>query len=607
MPTPDLLTSAVQLGSPGRIPDPFPFQRLVRRFMPLERLRELYRRAQQPVNRSILENVLVEMRVEFAVSDSDSARIPENGPAIVTSNHPFGLLDGAVLGALLTRVRPDVKVLTNFLLAGIPELHEYCIFVDPFGAPDSVVRNRRGVRQALEWLAGGGMLAMFPSGEVSHFQLRDMGIADSEWNSMAARLVRMTDAVAVPVFIPGNNSAAFQALGFLQPQMRTTLLVNEFLQQTGRKVEVRFGSKITAETLRNAGNDREAASYLRWRTYILSQRGGQGPKRFPAVLGAMLPHKAQQAVADAVPVEELLRDLEGLGPDQCLYQNREFAVYHATASEIPAVLHEIGRLREVTFRAAGEGTGRNTDLDRFDRYYSHLVLWSRVNRELVGSYRLGHTDEILPRHGMPGLYSNTLFRYDPKLFTQLGPALELGRSFIRPEYQRQYAPLLTLWKGIGRYLALHPEYAVLFGAVSVSNRYCRWSREVIFRFFQGRENEDGLAKLVAPRTPFRPRWGWQAAHHGLHSNVQHLDQLTDPIADVESDGKGVPILIKHYAKLGGRMLGFNVDKEFSDVLDGLVLVDLRRSDRTVLQRYLGEDGLNAFLRYHGLVPSETPV
>jgi putative hemolysin len=568
--------------------------------MPSERLRELYHRALEPVNRSILENVLAEMRVEFAVSDADLARIPETGPAVVTSNHPFGLLDGAVLGALLLRVRPDVKVLTNFLLSGIPELHEYCIFVDPFGAQDSVARNRRGVRQALQWLAGGGMLAMFPSGEVSHFQFRDMGIADPEWNSMAARLVRMTEAVAVPVFMPGSNSAAFQALGFLQPQLRTALLVNEFLQQTDRKVEVRIGTRITAETLRNAGSDREAASYLRWRTYILSQRGGQTQKRIPAVLGAMLPHKAQQPVVDAAPAEDLRRDLEGLVPGHCLYRNREFEVYFAKAREIPNVMQEIGRLREVTFRAAGEGTGRGTDLDRFDQNYSHLLLWSRVNRELVGSYRLGHTPEILPNFGVQGLYTSTLFRYDSKLFDQLGPALELGRSFIRPEYQRQYAPLLTLWKGIGRYLALHPEYAVLFGAVSVSNRYCPWSREVIFRFFQGRENEDGLARLVAPRTPFKPRWGWQGAHRGLHSKIQHLDQLTDPIADVESDGKGVPILIKHYAKLGGRMLGFNVDKEFSDVLDGLVLVDLRKSDRTVLQRYLGDDGLKTFLSYHGL-------
>ncbi len=604
MPTSDLFVSPGHLSSPAHTPDPF---RFVRRFMPMERVRELYRRAQQPMHRSILENVLAEMRVEFVVSEADLSRIPENGPAVVTSNHPFGLLDGAVLGALLTRVRPDVKVLTNFMLSGIPELHQYCIFVDPFGSEDSISRNRRGVRQALEWLSGGGMLAMFPSGEVSHFRFRDMSIADPEWNSLAARLVRMTGAVAVPVFLPGSNSAAFQALGLIHPQLRTASLLNEFLQQTGRKVEVRVGGKITAETLRNAGTHREAASYLRWRTYILSQRGAQPQKRIPAMLGAMLPRKAPEAVGQAVPTEVLLRSLEMLSPDHCLYQNREFAVYVAKAREVPDVMQEVGRLREVTFRAVGEGTGRSTDLDRFDHYYSHILLWSLGQSELVGAYRIGLTPEILPQMGVPGLYTSTLFRYDAKLFDQLGPALELGRSFVRPEYQRQYAPLLTLWKGIGRYLALHPQFAVLFGAVSISNRYCPWSRELIFRFFQERERNDGMARMVTPRAPFKPRWVRQGEHHALHSKIQDLDQLTDPIADVETDGKGVPILLKHYAKLGGRMLGFNVDKEFSDVLDGLVLVDLRQTDRTALQRYLGEDGMEAFLSYHGLCPSEVPA
>jgi len=575
----------------------------MRRFMPLERVRQLYRHAQQPVNRSILENVLAEMRVEFSVSDSDLARIPENGPAVVTSNHPFGLLDGAVLGALLTRVRPDVKVLTNFMLSGIPELHEYCIFVDPFGSEESISRNRRGVRQALEWLSSGGMLAMFPSGEVSHFRFRDMSIADPEWNSMAARLVRMTGAVSVPVFLPGSNSAAFQALGMIHPQLRTAWLLNEFLQQTDRTVEVRVGSKITAETLRNVGSHREAASYLRWRTYILSQRGSHAQKRIPAVLGAVLRRKPAEAVVQAVPKEALLRNLENLSPDHLLYQNREFEVYVAKAREVPDLMQEVGRLREVTFRAVGEGTGRSTDLDRFDRYYSHLLLWSRINSELVGAYRIGLTPEILSHTGVPGLYTSTLFRFQERLFDQLGPALELGRSFIRPEYQRQYAPLLTLWKGIGRYLGLHPEFAVLFGAVSISNHYCPWSRELIYRFFQEREGKDSMSRLVAPRAPFKPRWAGPRQHHALHSKIRELDQLTDPISDVEIDGKGVPILLKHYAKLGGRILAFNVDKEFSDVLDGLVLVDLRQTERTVLQRYLGEDGAEAFLSYHGLCTS----
>ncbi len=555
-----------------------------------------------------MENVLAEMRVELVVSDSDVQRIPVHGAVVVTSNHPFGLLDGAVLGALLSRIRPDVKVLTNFMLAGIPELHEYCIFVDPFGSKGAIAKNRRGVRQALEWLAGGGMLAMFPSGEVSHFQLREMGVVDPEWNSMAARLVRLTGAVAIPVFMPGGNSATFQALGLLNPQLRTARLLNEFLQQKGQRVEVRVGSRISSETVRNVGTDREAASYLRWRTYILSQRRGELQKRTPAVLGAMLPHKRQQPVANALPTDTLIRDLEQLGSEHCLYENREYSVYYAKAREVPAMMQEIGRLREVTFRAAGEGTGRSADLDRFDHYYTHVLLWNRTKSELVGSYRLGLSMEILPTMGTEGLYTNTLFRYDPKLFERLGPALELGRSFIRPEYQRQYAPLLTLWKGIGRYLVLHPQFAVLFGAVSISNRYCPWSRESIFHLFQGRDNNrDGLAQMVSPRTPFRPRRARPSHHHPLHEKIRDLDQLADPIADVEIDGKSVPILLKHYARLGGRMLSFNVDKEFSDVLDGLVIVDLRESDKTALQRYMGEEGLAAFLSYHGRGHAEIPA
>lgn len=571
----------------------------------MERVRELYRRAQQPVNRSILENVLSEMRIECQVANADLARIPLSGPVVVTSNHPFGLLDGAILGAILARVRRDVKILTNFLLAEIPELHEHCIFVDPFGGEDSVARNRRGVKQAIAWLRAGGMLAMFPAGEVSHLRWPELGITDPQWNAMAARLVRLTGAAALPVFLPGSNSATFQTLGLLHPSLRTTWLLNEFLGQTDRTVEVRIGSKIPAETIANDSSDRDAADYLRWRTYILSRRRQPRGRFLP--LKSIVPAKAPQAIAAAVPADTLFRNLQELNPAGRLYDSAEFSVYCAKAREIPDVLQEIGRLREVTFRAAGEGTGLSKDIDRFDHYYSHIILWSKANRELVGAYRIGLTTEILPRMGVPGLYTSTLFRYSPGLFERFGPALELGRSFVRPEYQRHYSPLLTLWKGIGRYLALNPQFAVLFGAVSISNRYCRWSRELIVRFFQSREGTDNLSSLIHPRRPFRPGWTRPGDGVSQGDRFQDLEQLTDPIADVETDGKSVPILIKQYAKLGGRLLSFNVDKAFSNVLDGFVLVDLRLTDPAVLGRYLGEDGLKAFLSYHSGNESDRQV
>ena len=571
--------------------NPFRFRGLLQHLLPMQRVRDLYNRAQQPVNRSLMENILSEMEVKYEITNADLTRIPKEGPVVVVANHPFGILDGAILGALLTRVRPDVKIITNYLLSGISELHEHCIFVDPFGSPESVTANRRALRKAIEWLRGGGMLAMFPAGEVSHFQLREMEVADSQWNTTVARLISMTDVPALPMFFRGRNSVPFQTMGLVHPQLRTAWLFNEFLQQKGWKVEVRTGSLISADSIRKARSPQEAARYLRWRTYLLAQRG-TSHWQVPPALKSVLPSRRQEAIAETVPQRALVQDIEQLPPAQCLDENREYAVYIAEAHQAPSLMQEIGRLREITFRAAGEGSGRASDLDRFDSYYKHVLLWSKENQELVGAYRLGLTDQILPLKGIDGLYTNTLFRYDCQLFDRFGPALELGRSFVRPEYQRQYTPLLMLWKGIGRFLTQHPEIAILFGAVSVSSRYNRVSRELIVRYFQSLEDGGGIASLVTPRRPFRLR-SKASADCG---NVADIHDL--PIADVESDRKGVPILLKHYAKLGGRILSFNVDRQFSDVLDGLVFVDLRRTSPAVLERYMGRAGVQAFHQFH---------
>lgn len=596
MPNPGLLTG--QNNPPIQAPDLFPFRGLVEKFLPMNRIRELYQRAQQPINRSLLENVLSEMRVEYKVTESDIARIPTNGAAIVTSNHPFGILDGVIVGALLSRVREDVKIMTNFVLAGIPELREHCIFVDPFGGKEATSRNRRGLADAIRWLKDGGMLAVFPAGEVSHFQLQKMTVVDPEWSETPVRLACMTRALTLPLFIDGRNSVPFQAMGLLHPKLRTAWLLNEFLQQTDRTIALRIGNTISSEALRNAG-DEEATQYVRWRTYFLAERG-RTKKHLAPVLRTIIPVKTQEPVAEAVPQDLLQKDISQFHTENLVDENREYAVYVAEAKAMPNLLQELGRLREVTFRAAGEGTGEHTDIDRFDFHYKHLLLWSKNNQELVGAYRIGHTAEILPAYGTDGLYTSTLFRYDKRVFKDLGPAAELGRSFVRVEYQRQYAPLLMLWKGIGRYLAKHPELAVLFGAVSVSSRYNQASRELIVRFFQAREKQHELARLINPRRPFRQSWSRAKDYIAACNQIHDLDELSGPISDVEVDGKGLPILLKQYAKLGGRIVSFNVDRKFSDVLDGLVLVDLRETESNVLEKYMGKDGLKAFRQYHGI-------
>ena len=571
------------------------------KLLPLEQAHALYQRSCQGREHSVLENLLCEMKIDLQVNPADFERIPKKGPVVVVANHPYGLLDGAVLAVVLARARPDVKVMTNFLLEGVPELEQCCIFVDPLNTPRSQERNRRALKQSMAWLRQGGMLAIFPAGEVSHWQMPQGPVADARWNETATRLIRKTGASAVPVFFCGQNSLRFQFVGALHSRLRLAFLLQEFLQQQGKKVALRIGSAIPADAIADLPNDQLATEYLRSRTYLLGERGKAKAKASPvAALRAVFPAKQDEAILAGLPRELLLRDLEGLGPRRLLAENAEFSVYAAKAEEMPHLLQEIGRLREVTFRAAGEGTGRRSDLDDFDSYYWHLLLWSKSKEELVGAYRAVNTAEVVAERGIQGLYTSTLFRYDARLLKKMGPALELGRSFVRPEYQRQYAPLLLLWKGIARFVSRRPETPVLFGAVSVSNTYTRASRELIFSFFEERKRRDELAGLVAPRRPFRPgrlrKWDCRAACKALRD----LDELSQPIADVELDGKGLPILLKQYAKVGGKFLGFNVDRKFSDVLDGLMLVDLRETEPAVLERYMGREAVAEFRRHHGL-------
>ena len=266
-----------------------------------------------------------------------------------------------------------------------------------------------------------------------------------------------------------------------------------------------------------------------------------------------------------------------------LLASGEFRVIEAGAADIPLTLKEIGRLRELTFRSVGEGTGKACDLDAFDRSYRHLFLWNAVRCEVAGAYRVGRTDELVAGAGPRGLYTSTLFVLKRRFLDRIGPALEMGRSFVRPEYQKSYSPLLLLWKGLARMVVRDPRYRMLFGPVSISNSYKNASRRLMASYFEGAATSPGLARLVRPKTPLRGQhWLARAARTLVHD----LDDLLTIIDDIEADTKGIPVLLRQYLKLGGKILAFNVDRDFADTLDGLIVVDLLAADPRQLERYM---------------------
>jgi putative hemolysin len=274
-----------------------------------------------------------------------------------------------------------------------------------------------------------------------------------------------------------------------------------------------------------------------------------------------------------------------------------FDVYCAAAEQIPSVLEEIGRLRELSFRAVGEGTGASSDLDTFDNHYLHLFLWRPQSREVVGAYRIGQTDQIVASRGLHALYTRTLFRYEAALLNRLPPALELGRSFVRPEYQRDHNALLLLWRGVCRFVQLHPHYRLLFGAVSISARYSDRTRTMLLRFLEQNHLHHDLAGLVESRHPYA-----REGREPLPAVPATLDDADALAARFEHDGRGMPVLLRQYLKLNARVLGFNLDPSFGDVLDALMMVDLLDVDPRILRRYFGPAGARTFLERHRAAP-----
>lgn len=545
-------------------------------------------------------DMLRHLDISYVIEPGDVERIPKTGPCVIVANHPFGLLEGFILVTLLEKIRPDYRIVANTLLASTPALHERVIFVNPF-EDAGTHENGKSLRATIECLRKGGLVVMFPAGEVAHFNWAERAVADPAWNTSAARLARKVGCPTLPLFFKGANSIPFHMFGAIHPRLRTLNLARELVNKRKRVIDVRVGSPIPASVLNSYPDAESATGYLRARTYLLHNRPAV-PKPLTILPGPKLNRK----IAGPFPTSAITAERAALDSSHTLASNEDFQVLLASSSEIPNILHEIGRIREETYREIGEGTGRGVDLDEFDSYYQHMFLWNKKDQRLAGAYRLVATPAVLAERGIKGLYTSTLFHYDQDFFNHIGPAIELGRSFIRREYQKQYAPLLLLWKGIAKVAQSNPDCPVLFGAVSISSDYQSLSRTLIVNFLNG-HIADNITGMVKPRRGFRgakfvPKYVQQLTHL-----LMNVEELSSSIQDLEHDGKGLPVLIRQYLKIGGKLLGFNVDPNFSNALDALVMADLRTASPAMLDRCMGRAGAAQFRAFHSARNPNPPM
>lgn len=301
----------------------------------------------------------------------------------------------------------------------------------------------------------------------------------------------------------------------------------------------------------------------------------------------LTPSIAQDAIAPiGKPVEEhlLLQDVESLPAESLVVSHPPFNIYIAKAPQIPHVLEEIGRLRELTFRGVGEGTGLAKDLDEYDLYYSQMFIWDSDNNKIVGGYRLGEGDAIFSTYGAEGFYVHSLFKIKKGFHPIMQESVELGRSYVVPEYQRKLLPLFLLWKGILYFLLQNPQYRYLYGPVSISKHYSFLSKSMMVAFIKKHYFNHHLARYLKPRTPFKVKVDKEVDVDALLENfdgeISALDQF---IEDIEPDHFRLPVLIKKYIKQNARFISFNLDPNFSDALDGFIILNINELPKETIE------------------------
>lgn len=544
---------------------------LIAKTLKLEKINALYASHSHTSGVEFSGNILEALNIRFSYSEEELRNIPADEPFILIANHPYGGIDGLILLNLVTRVRPDFRIMANFLLQQIPPLKEHFVPVDPFENPLRKSKNISGIKRCLALLQQGHPIGMFPAGEVSALKLNNLKVSDRMWNPVVGKMIMKARVKVVPVYFSGRNSMAFNLLGLLHPALRTAKLPSELFNKQDEEITVRIGKPVPVKSLDDFTGPDELLRFLRAKTYALGSSLEVSSTPFLSRLHRI---GQPQDIISETPQELLLADLERIRGTGLLVAHDHMEVYISSARFIPNILREISRLREVTFREVGEGTNKACDTDEYDLHYKHLFLWDAQKNRLAGAYRIGMGDVLFRRYKKKGFYLNELFRIRKEFYPVLRQSLELGRSFIVKEYQRQPYSLMLLWKGVNEFLKREGHrYRYLIGPVSISNSFSSLSKDLLVDFIRKNHYDDTLSRYVTPRKKYKYRHKGEGA--GLRElNNTDIRVLDGMIAEIETSRNKIPVLLKKYLKQHARIIAFNIDPKFNNALDGFLVMNI---------------------------------
>ncbi|MCG6938713.1 MAG: lysophospholipid acyltransferase family protein [Gammaproteobacteria bacterium] len=516
-----------------------------------------------------VEQVLDYFDFNYTVSQRCLEKIPSYGKIIIVANHPIGTLDGLALLKMVHKVRPDVKVVANQMLATMNAVEPLLLPVDNINGKTA----KDNIKDIIEFVKNDSALIIFPAGEVSRFSPK--GIKDGEWNKGFLNIANSTKAPILPVHINGRNSVFFYALSIVAKPLSTFWLVNEMFKQENKSIIFKIGDKIEHDSYSQHNVSlRDTAALFKRHVYML----GANKK---------LVFRTQEAIAHPECRQRLRKELNNcqlLGETD---DNKKIYLFEYRPDT--SLMREIGRLRELSFRAVGEGTGRRRDIDKYDREYMHLILWDEAELEIAGAYRLCDTNKILSYADIDSIYTTSLFKYEREMKPYLYRGLELGRSFVQPRYWGKRS-LDYLWYGIGALLRNNPQYRYLFGPVTISNTYPQSAKDALVHFYTLYFGTD--IKPVAAFLPYQIDDKASEALADVFAGDDYNKDFKKLKSILSMTGHTVPTLYKQYTEIceeGGIIFSdFNIDPEFSDCVDGFIIVDIDKIKPKKKKRYMGE-------------------
>lgn len=559
------------------------------RLAKIDQLNRIYDERKDLSGPEFLDSVLERLYVQYEIPEKDLRRIPKDGAFITISNHPLGAVDGMILMKTLIDRRPDYKVIANFLLQRLKPLESYIFPVNPFEDRKDVKSSIGGIREALGHIRDGKPLGIFPAGEVSTTKV-DKNIEDKPWLPEAIRFIQKAEVPVIPIYFHAKNSPWFYRLARLNGSLRTAKIPGEMLTQHKREIIVRIGNPISVEAQKEYADLTEYGEFLRKKTYVLA--GGFDKKSIlesiPIPTNIKIPRQPKKIV-DETPEELMHKEIEFCRQnDKLLMKSNNFEVFLALKKDIPNIVKEIGRLREITFRAIGEGTNRAYDLDEFDDYYHHLFLYDAEARKIAGAYRMGLGREIYDKYGIDGFYLQKLFRFEPELYYMMSQSIEMGRAFIVEEYQRRPTTLFYLWKGIIHTTLRFSDHKYLIGGVSISNKFSKFTKSLMIEFMKSHFYDPYVAQYVHPKKEFKVKLKDADKDFVFDESKSDLNKFDRLIDELEPYSIRMPVLLKKYIKQNARLIAFNVDPMFNNAVDGLMYIRIADLPDSTVQPVLEE-------------------